>query len=271
MTIQARFATALAGLTQWFSENSLLLNLEKTNCMRFHTRQNLTSTPLSINSGHVGISSVNQSKFLGLHIRDTLEWDWHCDQLAAKLNSCCYAIHNMRDSVGRETLLLVYHAMVGSRLNYAVALWGSSHSAERIFRIQKRIIRCICRVPQTESCRDIFRQLGILTLPSMCILELLLYTHSRQEQLVYAHEIHSHNTRHKERITLPLPRLDLYKRSPEYLGRVLYNALPQNLRTLNEKSFKRKVKHILVEQCFYNREEYSQYFAEITGFLRDNM
>jgi len=44
--------------------------------------------------------------------------------------------------------------------------WGNTHSNKNIFKIQKRIIRIIANIGNRESCRQAFKELQILTLPS---------------------------------------------------------------------------------------------------------
>jgi len=44
---------------------------------------------------HKNISNLNETKFLGLILHETLSWNQHIDQIATKLCSVCYALRNL--------------------------------------------------------------------------------------------------------------------------------------------------------------------------------
>jgi hypothetical protein len=54
-------------------------------------------------------------------------------------------------------------------------MWGSSSSAEMIFKIQKKYVRIITFSNPRTSCRNIFKELKILTLPLIHILRSLYF------------------------------------------------------------------------------------------------
>ncbi|KAJ8704090.1 hypothetical protein PYW07_013384 [Mythimna separata] len=91
--------------------------------------------------------------------------------------------------------------MVESRLRYSIMLWGNSYNynCQKAFVLQKRAIRTIVRISQRDSCRDYFKELQILTVPSLYILVILThlakYIHQYESQ--DEREIRE-NTRRKE-------------------------------------------------------------------------
>jgi hypothetical protein len=74
-----------------------------------------------------------------------------------------------------KTILVVYHALFVSLLQYDIEMWGSSSSAEMILKIQKKYIRITTFSSPRTSCSNIFKELKILTLPSIYILRCLLW------------------------------------------------------------------------------------------------
>ncbi|KAJ8909787.1 hypothetical protein NQ315_011197 [Exocentrus adspersus] len=54
-----------------------------------------------------------------------------------------------------------------SHLSYNIVIWGRAASVNRVFILQKRIIRLIFGIPPRQSCRDCFIRNKILTLPSI--------------------------------------------------------------------------------------------------------
>ena len=70
----------------------------------------------------------------------------------------------------------IYFAYVQSKLRYGIMFWGGDRRSVKIFRLQKKVIRLIIDVQKRESCKRLFREFQILTLISMCILEVLCFT-----------------------------------------------------------------------------------------------
>jgi len=62
-----------------------------------------------------------------------------------------------------------YFSYVHSVMSYGIIFWGNSHPSNSIFKIQKRIIRIITNTGSHDSCRQLFKQLQILSLPSQYI------------------------------------------------------------------------------------------------------
>jgi hypothetical protein len=53
----------------------------------------------------------------------------------------CYAIGNIRYTATAETLRLIYFAHVHSVISYGIIFWGSASQAQKIFVMQKRILK----------------------------------------------------------------------------------------------------------------------------------
>ena len=81
--------SAFGQITNWFQANSLFLNLSKTYFMKFSSK-NLNSLDVNINHANNFIPIVNDIKFLGLAINDTLSWKAQVDITLPKLCSACF-------------------------------------------------------------------------------------------------------------------------------------------------------------------------------------
>jgi len=49
------------------------------------------------------ISKVNDLKFLGLNISNTLSWKTHIDKILPKLSSACFAMRSVKPFVSQQT------------------------------------------------------------------------------------------------------------------------------------------------------------------------
>jgi hypothetical protein len=59
----------------------------------------------------------------------------------------------------------------------------------------------------------------------------------------YAHQVHTYNTRHRDLLRLPLAKTTKYQGSFRYNGARTFNALPLNVRNINEfQAFKTRLK-----------------------------
>jgi hypothetical protein len=73
-----------------------------------------------------------------------------------------------------DTLKLVYFAYFHSVLSYGLIFWGNSTDSNKVFYIQKKIIRIMAGVKSSLSCRK-FQKFNILPLASEFILCLLSF------------------------------------------------------------------------------------------------
>jgi len=85
---------------------------------------------------------------------------------ADKLQSLLINIPIVLDS----TAFQIYCAIIHSLVNYGFILCGNSLHSAKIFKIQKNITRIITRCRSGDSCRDLFKDLKILSLQSQFIL-----------------------------------------------------------------------------------------------------
>jgi hypothetical protein len=92
------------------------------------------------------IATDTETKFLGLIIDDTLSWNQHIYYIINKLSAACYAIRNIKYTVMIETLRLIYFARVHSVVSHGIMFWGSASLAQKVFIMQKRIIRVITTI-----------------------------------------------------------------------------------------------------------------------------
>ena len=99
----------------------------------------------------------------------------HSKELKVKLNKACYALRSVKVLVSTKTLITIYFAYFHSLLRYGITFWGNSPIEKEIFIIEKRAIRIIANISQRNSCRHLFNQFQILTLPCQYIFSILAF------------------------------------------------------------------------------------------------
>jgi hypothetical protein len=73
-------------MIEWFAANKLVLNLEETNVMKSVT-SNSPHCAFSVGYKDKYVEETANSKFLGLHLDNHLNWKDHIDQIIPKLNA----------------------------------------------------------------------------------------------------------------------------------------------------------------------------------------
>ena len=96
-------------LNEWFQENLITTNLEKTHFIQF-TNKNIGNSDIQIKIENKYIATVNEIKFLGLIIDIKLSWKGHIDHIIPKLSSACYCIRTVKPYVAHNTLKSIYHS-----------------------------------------------------------------------------------------------------------------------------------------------------------------
>jgi len=88
------------------------------------------------------------------------------------------------------------------------------------------MIRFLTDTPGRDSCRHLFKQLQILTLPSQYIYSLLIFVVKNGGLFSFNSEVHNLHTRLKNDLHLPSTNLTLVQRGVLYSGSRIFNHLP---------------------------------------------
>jgi len=162
-------------IRSWFTSN---VNAGKTLAISFHTTQKkLPALPRVILEDRE-IPYYTETKFLGVYLNENVKWITHIRQLSSKLNTWLFMIKALTSITSAHVLRTMYFACFHVHLRYGVTLWEGDTESKKIFRLQKKAVRIIGRVGQHISCRNLFKDLAILTLPCLYISEVVCKTRS---------------------------------------------------------------------------------------------
>jgi hypothetical protein len=113
------------------------------------------------------------------------------------------------------------------------------------------------QISKTASCKQHFKALLILPLPSLFIYEILVYIKSNLNDFTANSGYHTHNTRKKDDLYIVPCNTSLYKNNNSNIELRLLNHLPQNLKGIAAPhKFKKALKTYLLRHCFYSVEEF---------------
>jgi hypothetical protein len=99
----------LSHMLKWFAANTLVLDLDTTNIMKFITNNSSHST-LHIGYKEKYIEETVNTKFLGLQIDNYLNWKNHIEQTILKLSAAYYAVRMMVRVSSIYILKSIYYA-----------------------------------------------------------------------------------------------------------------------------------------------------------------
>jgi hypothetical protein len=178
------------------------------------------------------INSTHFIDFLGLTIDSALTRQEHINKMTRNLNSACFVITSLK-SILTIDLKIVYFAYVHSIITYDIVFWRNATDSKHVFIAKKRIIKNNINTNSKTSCLGFFKCLNILPFCFQYIFSLLLLVVKNMHLFVINAEIHTINTRQNVNLHLPLVKLAKYKKSTYYMGIVMFNHLPWNIRKLS--------------------------------------
>jgi hypothetical protein len=98
-----------------------------------------------------------------------------------------------------NTMKKVYYSCFNSIMQHGLIFWGNSPQSIKIFRIQKNIIRITMGRTRRNSCRNLFKELEILSLMSQYIFSLLLFMTKNCKEFTDNTEIYEIKTRQQKK------------------------------------------------------------------------
>lgn len=255
----------LNSFEKWCFANKLIVNSDKTIFVEFFNKyKNPSNLTFPFNNN---IFSTSPScRVLGTIYDSSLSWAEQVEAVCQRLHKGYFALNSLKNVLDTESLLDVYYANIYSAISYNIIVWGQATEIQRVFVLQKRILRLIFDLQYNVSCRDTFKMYKILTVTSIYLYKLLIFIFSNKHRYLKHSDYHSYNTRNKNALLYNKPNHSFYCKSPFIAGLHFYNLLPSDINTavlLN--TFKNKLKRLLIDGCFYNLTEFEKYLKSYSS------
>ena len=200
-----RINSELDNICNWLSVNMLSQNVNKTKHMLFHFPQRTIDYVLPIKMNNVVVQKVTEFNFLGTIVHETLSWSSHVNHICNKLSRTVGILKFVSKYASRRILTLLYNSLFASHVNYSLLLWGFSN--ERIYLLQKKAVRIICKQKYNAHSEPLFKQLNLLKVDDLFYLNALKFYHKylHDELPAYFKDMfnpltvsHDHYTRHRD-------------------------------------------------------------------------
>ena len=148
-------------------------------------------------------------------------------------------IKSLKEILRSNLIRNIYFTKFHSLLRFGILCWGGAGGelTSKILQIQKRVIRLIAGVNPRTPCRQLFKELNILTIVSLYILEVISYLRRHRQFVELNSNVHTYNTRRKRDIHIQSYKTDLYRVSQEERAKLregvpyvkLYRYNPEHL------------------------------------------
>lgn len=254
-------ADQLSTIQNYLTDKNLLLNPSKTKYISFCTKQRkIQSSTSNIKLNGKVIEEVEASKFLGLLVDKNLDWTLHVETMCNKIASGLYALRRMSFIINNiSTLKTIYFSFIHSHISFGIALYGSTSidNLNRVLVLQKRAIRIMLNLDWHESAREHFASLGIFTVYSLYIFEIILCVKKNLHNLTSVGHNHSYNTRGCNKIATESHKLKFFNKKPNHIGIKYYNLLPEEIKTIDDFwIFKKKLKPFMIQKAMYSLDDF---------------
>jgi len=232
----------LKKITQWFKDNSLSLNIEKTSYILFKNMNNRSNFNGNIYIDGKAIQKVNQTKFLGVYIDEHLNWNSHVQHLSLKLASGIYSLNMTRNMLSVNTKRLLYFSHVFSHLNYALSAWGpmiSTSNMKKLQVYQNKAIRLLFNLKRRTRLVPYYKKAELLDIKSIIELSLIKLSHRYMVNVLpqrivnlFENVNHNYGTRNRSLPQAFPHTTQIYNKS--FLGRSphLWLHLPRDLKDI---------------------------------------
>lgn len=236
-------------LQEFFAENLLSLNLQKTNYMIFHSRQKKVDRHADLIVGGTVVEKVEVYKYLGLIFDSTLSWTSHVDKLRSDISSFCGLFWRISKLLPLKQLITMYQAFVQSKLQYLVSIWGaaSKNVLKPLQTAQNRCLRTIYGKHRLYPTLQLYKTaansinpiLALRELQTVVTMQNLLHNPLVHHNYIIRRSQHLHRTRSRDNLYITRRNTEAGKKAFSYYGMLRHNALPETLkREINLVRFK---------------------------------
>ena len=184
--------------------------------------------------GNDTVERLDGIKFLRLYLDETITWSFQINHVVKLLSRLIAILYRLKCWLKRSSLLLIYKALVYPNITFCLSVLGSRNKTS----LNKKLIRLLGGLGFRDHTGSYFNELITVLRSSIYLWVLLVYKwlsldHVRDWFSFY--ENSAYNTRYYSpaRYLIDPPiRTTLSRQCIVYLGRIPWNSLPLQLKTI---------------------------------------
>ena len=237
----------------WLKCNKLSVNLQKTNYIIFKSRQKKLNYNFTLFFGNQSLNQANLTKFLGVYVDEYLTWKHHISFICKQISKSVGIIFRSRFYLSSKTKVTLYYALIYPYITYCNSTWSSTYvsNLNRIFYLQKRVVRAIVNSDYRAHSAPLFAKLGILDIFQVNSFQIAKFMFCHQNQLLppmflnlflTSSQVHNYGTRAANQYRSHSCRTNLKQFTVLYQGPKIWNSLPQSITSSSSLfTFKKKM------------------------------
>ena len=199
-------ATEINNIEKWLSINKLTLNLKKS-CYVMFSKNKKTDIKNMVSVGGICLAQKAFTKYLGIQIDSLLNWKPHIETLTSSISKSVGILYKLKDYTSKSILKMVYQALIKSKLQCGIVLWGNSNKStlDRLNKLHNRALRCITGLPFRTSIVKLYKNAAVLQINELYKFEMLKYmnklhttlriTNHSEGNVSLVNSVHKYNTR----------------------------------------------------------------------------
>ena len=257
--VAEKMQNAINVIKEWFENNELQVNKEKTKIIVFRNKNKIINTDgVEMKYGETKIEIVESTTFLGITVNKNLNWNLHVNRICNKLTKNVGIINRIKNLISKKLLINLYYTLIYSNLQYCVTIWGllSKTNQEKINRIQNKILDILANRKLTNMERiQKARTLKMLTFRNIYNMSMALTMYKK----IYLNEYEgifeinkrtcNRNIRNIKSYIQPKIRTEIGRQTIEYMGVKIWEEIPNEIKEAkNIRIFKRKYKEWLISK-----------------------
>jgi hypothetical protein len=159
----------LTNIAKWLECNALKVNPTKTRLIVFGSKK-----PMNIQMNGCKIKQVGEGyeekshRMLGFHIDDKLNWKEHIRKTKQECIGAIYNLFRAKNYIGVTTKKLIYNALIKSKLEYGICIWGAKN-INILETLQKKAVRAIINSKKHYHTNKIFKEHELLKLKDIYV------------------------------------------------------------------------------------------------------
>lgn len=241
-TINAILTTVqkdLDRVNEWFQQNLLTINTNKTNYIIFAAKNKkyTQNTELKINGKT--IQKKSNEKYLGLILDSYLNFKRHIEKIKNKLMSLTASLRGIVKCLPRPVRYLIYNSLVKPHIDYLIEIWGPAAKSNIgiLQTAQNKLVKTLFGYHFRTPTDKIYKNTKLMTIKQTyfyytCILIRKILNKEIQTQMKFTtkgshQKIQLRNSTH---LVLRQPRTNYGMRNIEYEGAQMYNKLPTEIK-----------------------------------------
>jgi len=238
--LQSDLQSNLIKIANWFENNNLTLNTNKTKLMVFGTNHILDKFgDITLYYNNDQIERVNQFKYLGVVFDPLISWSEHVNQISANISKKCGVIKRIKYYVPKNILSMLANAIVMPNFDYCSPVWSncSNELSNSLQVLHNRLARIILSADPRCPINEMMKTLKWVKLNDRWNNHMLYIVFKclkgtaptyLSSQFTFMHSVHSKGTRSQTFNLLSEPswNINAGKRTFRMRAAKLWNNIP---------------------------------------------